>query len=64
MIGSLWQVSDVGTAELMTRFYRGYSAGRSRSTALRDAQLGLIEAGGDLADPGIWAGFALLGAWR
>jgi CHAT domain-containing protein len=64
VIGSLWQVNDLGTAELMTRFYRQYSGGRSRSEALRDAQLGLIEGGGDAANPYVWAAFALLGAWR
>jgi len=64
VIGSLWQVSDTGTAELMSQFYRRYSAGESRSQALRDAQLALIAGGGDNADPGIWAAFTLLGAWR
>ncbi len=64
VIGSLWQVNDLGTAELMSRFYRLYSEGRSRSEALREAQLGLIQAGGDQANPNIWAAFALLGAWR
>jgi CHAT domain-containing protein len=63
-IASLWQVSDAGTAELMKQFYGGYSAGRSKSEALRNAQLALIGKGGDLADPGIWAAFTLLGAWR
>ena len=64
VIGSLWQVNDLGTAELMTRFYRLYSEGRSRSEALREAQLALLQAGGDQANPNIWAAFALLGAWR
>ena len=64
VIGSLWQVSDTGTAELMGQFYRRYSAGQSRSEALREAQLALIAAGGANADPSIWAAFALLGAWR
>jgi CHAT domain-containing protein len=64
VIGSLWQVSDAGTAELMTQFYRRYASGRSRSDALRDAQVTLIEAGGPTANPNIWAAFALLGAWR
>jgi CHAT domain-containing protein len=64
VIGSLWQVSDAGTAELMGEFYRLYSAGTSRSAALRDAQLAMIAQGGDAADPNVWAAFALLGAWR
>ena len=64
VIGSLWQVDDAGTAELMRGFYRRYSAGEPRAEALQGAQLALIESGGDNADPAIWAAFALLGAWR
>jgi len=64
VIGSLWQVNDAGTAELMRNFYARYAAGDSRAQALRAAQLKLIEGGGANADPNIWAAFALLGAWR
>jgi CHAT domain-containing protein len=64
VIGSLWQVNDAGTAELMSQFYQRYAQGSSRSQALRDAQLALIAAGGGNADPNIWAAFTLLGAWR
>lgn len=63
-IASLWPVSDVGTAELMKTFYTRYREGRSKSEALRDAQLALIDRGGEMADPNIWAAFTLLGAWR
>lgn len=63
-IASLWPVSDAGTAELMKTFYRLYREGRTKSEALREAQLSLIDQGGVLADPGIWAAFTLLGAWR
>lgn len=63
-IASLWQVNDAGTAELMRQFYGRYRTGESRSAALRNAQLALIQGGGDNADPNIWAAFTLLGAWR
>lgn len=63
-IASLWPVNDAGTAELMKFFYQLYRDGRSKSAALREAQLRLIEAGGMNADPNIWAAFTLLGAWR
>ncbi|TAL31447.1 MAG: CHAT domain-containing protein [Phenylobacterium sp.] len=63
-IASLWPVSDAGTAELMKSFYGRYREGRSKSEALREAQLSLIAQGGDLANPNIWAAFTLLGAWR
>ncbi len=63
-IASLWPVNDVGTAELMKGFYRIYREGRSKSAALREAQLAMIRAGGVTANPNIWAAFTLLGAWR
>jgi CHAT domain-containing protein len=63
-IASLWQVNDVGTAELMRNFYERFRAGRSKSEAIRDAQLALLDGGGANANPNIWAAFTLLGAWR
>ena len=63
-IASLWPVNDVGTAELMKNFYELYRSGRSKSAALREAQLKLIDGGGANASPTIWAAFTLLGAWR
>ena len=63
-IASLWQVNDLGTAELMKQFYSRYSAGKSRSESLREAQMTLLAGGGENADPNIWAAFTLLGAWR
>jgi CHAT domain-containing protein len=63
-IASLWQVTDIGTSELMRKFYENYRGGRSRAQSLREAQLSLIRGGGDNADPFVWAAFTLLGAWR
>lgn len=63
-IASLWPVNDAGTARLMQNFYELYRAGRSKSAALREAQLRMIEAGGMNANPNVWAAFTLLGAWR
>ncbi|NML95667.1 CHAT domain-containing protein [Novosphingobium olei] len=63
-LASLWQVSDVGTTELMQNFYREFRSGNSKAGALRRAQLALLQRGGDNADPGIWAAFELLGGWR
>jgi CHAT domain-containing protein len=63
-IASLWQVNDLGTAQLMREFYSRYRTGEGRSRSLRDAQLALIEGGGDNARPNIWAAFTLVGAWR
>lgn len=63
-IASLWQVDDSGTAELMRQFYSNLRSGKTRSDALRQAQLSLIHSGGPHADPFIWSAFTLLGAWR
>ncbi len=63
-LASLWEVSDEGTAQLMEEFYKNYAQGQGRAVALRNAQLSLMRRGGALADPGVWAAFILLGAWR
>jgi CHAT domain-containing protein len=63
-IASLWEVSDLGTSELMKGFYARYRAGETKADALRNAQLALIERGGEFADPNVWAAFTLLGSWR
>ncbi len=64
VLASLWQVNDIGTAQLMKEFYTGLAAGKSKSAALREAQLALIRQGDELADPSVWAAFILLGGWR
>jgi CHAT domain-containing protein len=44
VMASLWKVSDVSTAELMTRFYKSYNNqnGANKASALRAAQLALL----------------------
>ncbi|MEE4154314.1 MAG: CHAT domain-containing protein [Erythrobacter sp.] len=63
-LASLWQVSDLGTAELMRQFYARYATGASKADAMRGAQLALLGGGDEFADPNIWAAFTLLGSWR
>lgn len=63
-IASLWSVNDTGTVALMKAFYDRYRAGSSKAAALRGAQLALIDKGGDVSHPWIWAAFTLLGGWR
>ena len=63
-IASLWKVSDAGTVALMQAFYGFYRQGQSKSEAMRNAQLAMIDKGGAFADPSVWAAFTLLGAWR
>ena len=76
LLTTLWDVVDEPTAKLMPGFYSGLSKGESRSTALREAQLGLIRdlrahrvtvetlAGTRVAlteSPAYWAAFSLSG---
>lgn len=63
-IASLWEVNDAGTAQLMRNFYSFYAQGQGKAEALRNAQLRMMASDGDGADPGVWAAFTLLGAWR
>jgi CHAT domain-containing protein/Tfp pilus assembly protein PilF len=48
---SLWQVSDAGTRELMTAYYRLLQSGASRTEALRHVQLSMLR-GEDLSAGG------------
>ncbi len=64
VVASLWQVSDVGTAELMKRFYRGMLVQKlTPAAALRTAQRELA-ASSRWASPYFWAPFILQGDWR
>jgi len=65
---SLWPVEDSATAQLMATFYRKLADGWTKVTALRHAQLELIErqrqgdaAAQRLAHPYFWAPFFLVG---
>src|SRR5579862_2035914 len=59
VLGSLWQVGNPGTEDLMVRFHRYYVHGEDAACALRHAQLDL-EAGPALD----WAPFQLVGQAR
>ena len=58
MIISLWEVSDIETAELMKEFYKEITDGATIYKALRKAQ---IKMKNRYKDPCKWAGFILLG---
>lgn len=61
---SLWGVSDLGTTELMVRFYRGMlKEGMRPAAALRAAQVSLMNEP-RWASPYYWASFTLQGEWR
>lgn len=61
---SLWAVSDLGTTELMVRFYQGMlKEGMRPAAALRAAQISLMN-DKQWASPYYWAPFTLQGEWR
>jgi CHAT domain-containing protein len=58
LVASLWLVQDETTAELMENWYEHLSEGVGRATALRNAQLALID---KHPHPYYWAPFVLIG---
>ena len=58
-IGSLWEVSDASTPELMSTLYQNLSQGKAPAAALRSAKLSLIHSGGRFNKPFYWAPFQL-----
>lgn len=59
---SLWRVSDRGTKELMTEYYRRLKAGEGRAAALRSVQLSMLR-NPRRAHPYFWASFIQSGGW-
>jgi len=57
---SLWTVDDDATADLMTHFYRELGITKSPSSALRAAQLKLLN---ETPHPFFWSPFVLVGRW-
>ena len=56
VIAALWEVTDVSTEQLMTRFYDELDRGASPDAALRTAKLSLLR-GGAFHNPFYWAPF-------
>jgi CHAT domain-containing protein/tetratricopeptide (TPR) repeat protein len=57
---SLWSVSDLGTKELMVRFYQNMiQKGLPKEEALRQAKLGML--GTKFRNPFFWAAFVMYG---
>lgn len=63
VLASLWSVSDVSTADLMTRFYSQLKAGRTKDEALREAQV-LLMRSPEFSHPYHWAAFQMVGDWK
>ncbi len=60
---SLWQVDDEGTSQLMPLFYQAILQGNSPASALRDAQMRLLQQR-EWRNPYYWAAFTLQGEWK
>ncbi|MBF0110801.1 MAG: tetratricopeptide repeat protein [Magnetococcales bacterium] len=60
IVASLWEVSDAGTQNLMTRFYGKLMTGQSVATAMRESQLELLRSS-EWSNPYIWSAFMLIG---
>jgi CHAT domain-containing protein len=63
ILASLWSVFDDSTGVLMIEFYNRLKEGKSKSEAIRAAQLKLLE-DPRYSHPFYWAPFILMGDWR
>lgn len=64
VMGSLWNVSDKGTNELMTRFYTYITKEKLKPVAaLREAQKSMIN-DDKWSSPFYWAAFQIYGDWK
>lgn len=63
VVASLWRVEDLGTSELMSRFYQHMARdGMAPPSALRQAQIEMLRSK-RWKSPYFWAGFVLQGEW-
>ncbi|MBF0139722.1 MAG: CHAT domain-containing protein [Magnetococcales bacterium] len=60
LIASLWEVSDAGTQNLMTKFYGRLMSGKTVHEAMRESQLEMISSA-EWSNPYIWSAFMLIG---
>jgi CHAT domain-containing protein len=61
VLATLWEVDDALTRRFMGEFYQALSVGVPADVALRTAQQQVINEGGPVADPAVWAAFVLNG---
>lgn len=63
VVASLWSVDDQGTNELMRGFYSQLKERNSKSGALQQAQISMIN-NPAFAHPYFWSAFELIGEWK
>lgn len=62
IVMTLWQVSDMSSAELMSGFYKNLKRGNSKKKSLRQAKIAYIKSSDNLkANPYFWSAFMLVG---
>jgi len=62
IVMTLWQVSDLSSAELMSGFYKHLKKGKSKKNALRDAKIDYIQSSDKLkSNPYFWSAFMMVG---
>lgn len=61
LLASYWQVADGSTNWLMVSFYEYLLSGLSKSEALQNAKMDLIDSYPQFAQPYYWASFVLIG---
>jgi CHAT domain-containing protein len=61
VLGSLWNIGDDTTEELLVEFHRQYTAGKDAAAALRAAQRRLRQRGGGAGSVLAWAPFQVIG---
>jgi CHAT domain-containing protein len=62
VVGSLWPVEAVSTADLMIRFHRAFAKNEMPvATALREAQLSFLKTFPERSHPYYWSGFVVTG---
>jgi len=59
VVATHWDIDDAVTAELMARFHMEYASGKTKSRALREAQLQIMR---QHKQPYYWAGVSLYGS--
>lgn len=60
IVASLWEVSDAGTQNLMTKFYGRLMGGQSVYSSMRESQLEMLDSA-EWNSPYIWSAFMLVG---
>ncbi|MDT8431247.1 MAG: CHAT domain-containing protein [Bacteroidales bacterium] len=62
IVMTLWQVSDLSSAELMSGFYKHLKKGHTKKKALRQAKIDYIKSSDNLkANPYFWSAFLMVG---